>query len=331
MNEDHPWTGLGLPDVAHFRAKRIDANLAMNFFWALDANNAPMLLLQVNPTAATVPMELPSLNGIEVEAIESAIDAKLVFRLLDRAHIDVFHELCLDIVAYAGNAPTEQMAINNALTRVWRWHYLLRLGHDRGLSEMAQKGLIGELLFLERYLLESLGGELAVGCWTGPTGAPKDFEIGDLCVEAKVRRGAAAPFLSISSEDQLDTSAVGRLFLCVLNVSKSVTSDGDDCLTDIARRVLSKVEADSPSAKDSLEQRLAAAGFRWEDDYSSSRWLIGEHEFFDVVEAFPRVTRDAIPLGVSHVQYSLSLEACRPYSVEDAVVRKALTGENHAS
>lgn len=61
------------------------------------------------------------------------------------------------------------------------------------LSAEEQKGLIGELLVLERYLIPLFGPADATSAWVGPTGSPKDFECGRTAIEAKARRGAA-PF-----------------------------------------------------------------------------------------------------------------------------------------
>ena len=71
------------------------------------------------------------------------------------------------------------------VSRAWRWHHLLKGGRDGRLSPDEQKGLIGELLVFEAILLEKLSPANAINCWTGPLGAPKDFEIGGVLYRVK--------------------------------------------------------------------------------------------------------------------------------------------------
>ena len=102
---------------------------------------------------------------------------------------DIFQTLCLDIISAAARAESEAQAVSAALMRTWRWHHLLRGGRGSLLSPEEQKGLLGELLVLERILLPRMDAASAVTAWRGPLGAPKDFEIARVAIEAKTRRG----------------------------------------------------------------------------------------------------------------------------------------------
>ena len=76
------------------------------------------------------------------------------------------------------------------LARTWRWHRLLQGSRDGRLGDEEQKGLIGELVVLERRLLRLLPvlrALDAVRSWTGPLDTPRDFEISRIHVEAKAR------------------------------------------------------------------------------------------------------------------------------------------------
>ena len=142
----------------------------------------------------------------------------LALKLLDSNQRDIFQTLCLDIISTAAQADSEAEAVSAALMRTWRWHHLLRVGRGTLLSPEEQKGLLGELFVLERLLLPRMDASSAVTAWRGPLGAPKDFEIARVAIEAKTRRGGATPSLSITSESQLDErrrrlaiSACGRV------------------------------------------------------------------------------------------------------------------------
>lgn len=75
-----------------------------------------------------------------------------------------------------------------------------------------------------------------------------------------------------------------------------------------------------------FEGQLVAAGFSWDDDYSSFRWISGPHRFFEVGENFPCITPSAFNSGVERVRYDLSLVECEQFRVDDDVVRSRLKG-----
>jgi hypothetical protein len=195
------------------------------------------------------------------------------------------------------------------------------------LSEQEQKGLLGELFTMECYLLPHLAPGDAIAAWHGPLGAPKDFEIGRICIESKARRGAATPYIVINSEHQLDDSGTDALFLHVSELGQApADTDGSFSVTDVAKRIREGIPAPYQSAIDAFDSLLLAAGFRWEDNYSDSLWVAGTGRLYRVGKEFPRITGSGLSLGVSTVRYSLGLSACEPFLVADESLVDALTG-----
>jgi hypothetical protein len=326
---EDPWTGLEPPASADIiNAKRVDGKHPWNFFWARSVDRKCLLILQC--AAASAPKgKLPKVKGIEVALSEadSAGHTMVSLKLTDNQHRDIFHRLCLDIVQATSLARSEVEAGETFLARTWRWHHLLRGGGDSRLSAEGQKGLIGELLVLERYLIPAFGPADATGAWVGPTGSPKDFECGRIAIEAKARRGAARPYVVISSEFQLDTDGCDALFLYVVELDPAPGDSGAAfTLTDVARRISTVIAAEAPSVVERFEGQLVAAGFSWDDDYSSSRWLSGPHRFLHVTDNFPRITPVAYASGVERVRYDLSLVDCEQFRIDDDIVRARLKG-----
>jgi hypothetical protein len=315
-----PWSKL---DPARSKgtvtARRVDSSLAWNFFWARDTDARCLLLLRHDSTAAPT-ASLPRLRGIEVDLIhEPNGECILTFRLLDLAHRDIFFRLCQDIVASASAAKREKEAVDTTLQRTWRWHHLLRGGADQRLSEEEQKGLIGELVVLERYLLPVLAARDAVTAWQGPMQAPKDFEIGGVCIEVKSHRPGASPSVVISSEHQLDDTDLKGLVLVVLALDRAAVGSIDQfTLTDVATRVRDRIEECDPSAVADFELRLSAAGFRWADDYSDTPWIEGSITLYRVTGQFPRIVALGLTPGVQQVTYSISLVDCQQYRIPES-------------
>jgi hypothetical protein len=326
---DDPWEGLEPPpDADVINARRVDAELSWNFYWARSADRRCLLILG-HAQGSSPQNRLPVIKGIDVSLSESDQHnhRMLTLKLNDSAQRDIFHQLCLDIVAAASRANSEREAVELTLARTWRWHHLLRGGTSQKLSPEEQKGLIGELVVLESLLLPVLSAFDAVAAWRGPLGAPKDFEIGRVCVEAKARRGAAEPHVMISSEHQLDIAGTDALFLHVVELA-AATDQSDDGLSvsDIANRLHKQIAGVDSGAADHFDSLLAASGLNREDDYSDSRWIRGPDRLYLVSEGFPSVTPGQFPSGVSGVRYSISLPDCEAWRASSDEFRAALKG-----
>ncbi len=313
---ENPWRDISLPDIASsVNARRVDADLLWDFFWARGADRCVLLTLRHAARSAPV-TPLPRLSDLEVtlSPTDDSGTRILALKLLDLGQQDIFYTLCLDIIAASEQAKSEADAVSVALMRTWRWCHLLRSGGSALLSAEEQKGLMGELLVLERLLLPQVGASAAVTAWRGPLDSPKDFEIGRVAIEAKARRGGGAPFVTIASEDQLDESGVDALFLYVVELSEA-SENAIDGLTvhDVADRIRKHLFSLDPGASGVFETLLLAAGLRPEDDYSNYRWLERASSLYLVTGEFPRIVRREIRSGVSHVRYSVSLAECEPF------------------
>jgi Putative PD-(D/E)XK family member, (DUF4420) len=328
-NNNNPWSAIdsNIRDGS-INGRRVDTSLAWDIFWALDSGKRCLLVFR-HQAVLQFRARTPKLRGLEIVFSEPDRNGTgiLFLQLLDHSQRDIFHRLCLDILGATAQAKTESDAVSMFLARTWRWHHLLRGGLDSKLSKEEQKGLMGELLVIENLLLPSLSASDAVAAWTGPLGAPKDFEIGRLCIEAKARRGAASPFVTISSEHQLDTSGVDYLYLNVVELDgATVDSIGGHTLPDIASRVRDQLALHDVEAVFQFERLLIACGFRWEDDYKDSRWVQGANQIFAVLDLFPRITSISISPGVSNVKYSIALKDCTAYLVSTDTVIDRLKG-----
>lgn len=316
-----PWTGL---EAGKVDTRRVDAKGRWSFFWAVMPRADVALVLQLTELPRPVP-DLPKLRNLEIRFQTLPGGPILYIRLKDNAQIELFETLCRDVVAAAELAVTEPEALERSIGRTFRWHYLLRGGRDEVLSEEAQKGLIGEIEVLKR-LIDGLGAKPALMSWTGPSGAPKDFELKSDCIEVKARRGASQPFVKISNEDQLSEVPDRRLWLSILAVDK-VQSPHGRTLTEIVAEVTALLERTEPSAILTWDLHLADAGYDVLHDYAPWRWIVSEPEFHAVTEEFPRIAAP-IPLGLSNLSYTLALSACAPFLKPWGTVQPSLFAED---
>jgi len=329
----NPWKSIPrCEEKESVNGKRVDSEHPYGLYWAVGYDNSYLLLMTYNGKAS--PLRLPKLKGLEIFSQENSSPEKsqIFLKLIDPKYQDIFYRLCCDIIAATKNAQSNDEAVTIFVARTWRWHQFLKGERTKALSPEEQKGLIGELSVLKEFLLPLLNPRDAVNAWTGPSGSPKDFEIGRLAIESKVRRGAAKPFVAISSEHQLDTSSIE----CLLYVLEVFTAPEKACdgftVSQLASELKQSLAEKDPVSAEQFEALLYEYGLNIDDDYSDYIWQIGKHYFFDIKEGFPRITSDKLLPGVVNVKYSISLSECSGYRVSDdtanAQIKEARNGIN---
>ncbi|MFC0304013.1 PD-(D/E)XK motif protein [Rhizorhabdus histidinilytica] len=315
---DDPWEGL---TTGGKDARRVDQNGRHDYFWIVSGNLEPGLMLQLGE-GVEEQRPLPRMRSIDLGYRDVGSRKALVVVLKDLEQKELFASLCQDIVRAGENAADNQDALTRSVRRTLRWHHLLRGGKTSLLSIEEQRGLLGELQFLSR-LVELIGPRAAIEAWKGPSGSSKDFELDGCLIEIKARRGAAKPYVQISSEDQLADVADCRLFLVVSAIDAAIKPNGKT-LTDHALDVEKLFSMADPEAYSLWEEAIEASGFSFDDDYSERRWTVGKSTEFEVLDGFPRIAMP-IAIGVSSVRYSVSLEACAPFSIDPRILNDLIS------
>lgn len=319
--------GLKMNDVWHGlrpgEGRRVSATGRFDFFWSVLEQNSVALLLRL-PDGFDCKITVPRFKSLSV-GIRQLEKSALVLRLLDGTQRELFHTLCTDVVSAAEQGEDLEDAVARTIRRTRRWSFLLRSGAKRGLSIEEQRGLVGELAFLDE-LIKKVGPSAAVEAWKGPEGSSKDFEFPGLCIEIKARRGAAKPHVRISSEDQLADIANAELFLRVFDIDSAVMPEGLT-LHDIVGK-LSSILSDNEAVFDQWQSLIDASGYDADDDYSDRRWVVGHARTYKVVDGFPRIV-PPIPVGVSSIGYSIALEACEPFKCQTIEYAKIAGVNSH--
>jgi Putative PD-(D/E)XK family member, (DUF4420) len=326
---ENPWSSLAVPkSVSALVARRVSADGRWDFFWARDSDGRSLLVMRYG--AENAPRErLPKLRGMEVfiHVDEDGAHPSLALRLREGALRDLFLHFCLDIIASTESAVSERDAVALALARTWRWHHLLRGGGGGLLSPEEQKGLIGELIVLETYLLPVLSAADALAAWRGPLGEAKDFVLQRIAIESKAHGSDREAMVRVSSEFQLDASELDALFLHLSRLDASSSADdGSFTVSEVVERVRDQLRDMDERAIDRFDALLMAAGFRPEDDYAHARWNGGERGIYHVRDGFPRLVPGELPAGISSVKYNLSVAPCGPFLVDPATLLASVTG-----
>lgn len=305
---NNPWLSIALPE-ANLNTIRVDGDSSVDAFWAVDPTGDYLFLvegLQPDPRVS-----IPEIDAIQSVVVANGITVRLFLKLNDQVDWELFYSLCMDLVrALRGVGPERGLA--TVAARLAKWKEFLRSAKGRLLSDESIRGLLAELLFLEKRLAPRLGWDSAVSAWTGPLGTPQDFSVGGKAVEIKAKLNSTRRKVRISSAAQLDSQA-GALFLLVATFG--VGNEGDeyaDSLADAVARIRAAVTR-STDTSDKFEDRLLAAGYVDAAIYERTLLVPEREEIFRVTDGFPRIIPATLPAGVLEAEYDIDLHACEPF------------------
>ncbi len=223
--------------------------------------------------------------------------------LIEHEQEDVFIAMAADIIQFS-KAPGADEAIRKFIKRYNAWRQLLDHKHSALLSAEAQKGLIGELLFLKEKLEENMSPMDAVLGWVGPENADQDFSYTDGWHEIKTV-GASASFVSISSVEQLDSDTEGELV--VFRIDKCAPAQPEAFTLYKLVHVIYDLLAADPAAADCFTLKLGAVGYIDMNGYDRQHYRFAFKQTYCVDEAFPRFRRESIQSEIVNVSYQISL------------------------
>lgn len=243
----------------------------------------------------------------------------LLFRLMRPELEKLFSLLCEDLVESSRNIQDPALAASIVLARFARWQKLLERGQTGLLDEMAMRGLVGELLFLEKQAIPSRGLREAVNAWVGPVGAERDFRFPEHEYEVKTTRTGANRVL-ISSAEQLDLQAkLLDLFIVLLDDAEPESHPEAFTPLGIVGRLREAMESD-PVAMEAFESRLMDAGFVMREEYGERAYIFRQFRMFRVAEGFPAIRRSQLPLGIGKVIWELELPAILSFELNPAMI-----------
>lgn len=238
----------------------------------------------------------------------------LVLRLKRRGLESVFGRLCQDLADSASLVKAEDAVVALFVERLRLWERLFS-GSDDGLMPKHKiRGLVGELLVLERLLMAQAVsiGEL-VDSWVGPLSADQDFCLADRSIEVKtINPGARS--VRISSLRQLAAPVPLTLTLITLGTSAADSTDAV-CLNSLVDRIEARIAAE-PASLSTFRERLLAAGYVDQRHYGEDWFAAIREDSFAVTVGFPRLVPSDVGPAITGATYELDLAALSGYRVE---------------
>jgi Putative PD-(D/E)XK family member, (DUF4420) len=287
--------------------RRVDETHPLELYAELEQPNRPGLVLFCNQK----PPEARSLLALRIDQGHRP-DGLWWLRLSLYAPVlqPVFAGLCRDIIAFTGSGVTETGAAAAILSRVERWRRLV--DDDReGMSALAVKGLIGELVVLESQVLPAFPAFDAVSSWIGPLGAAQDFLLpSGQRIEVKAVRPDART-VQINGLSQLGPGTDPMILLVV----RLADAGGEVPTTLTAPKIIDRLRrrlSEEPQALNEFESRLAAVGWHEHLGHANIAVRVEAIDQHVVESDFPRLTSKTVPCGVVEADYTIMLPALRP-------------------
>jgi hypothetical protein len=200
------------------------------------------------------------------------------------------------------------------VSHVTTWKAFLENAEPEGLSGERQRGLYGELKFILDFS-KSVEINKLINFWRGADKKSKDFIFGSVAAEIKTSLTKKHVKIPISNEQQLDTTGLNALMLCVYLMQE----EGSNRLSlpDLVQEIRSKIKSNA-NLTTIFERKLFDYGYSdfQSGSYTAKYQVIGR-TLFDVRDDFPRLTNSDIPEGVGDVTYTILTAACQSYICDE--------------
>ena len=248
----------------------------------------------------------------------------MLFKLTNNQHKDIFSVLCEDLIASITLETNEKQLVKTILNRFEKWKSLFTKIISEGLLPEEQRGLFGELYFLRKFLQINNNYQFVLNTWIGTAGEVRDFQMNNWALEVKTTHGNNHQKVQISSERQLDTTHLDKLFLYHLSLEK--VQESGETLNQIIASINTILEVDA-IALNRFKSKLYEAGYFDQHFalYDSVGYFIRHDTFYIVENEFPRIQENEIRSGVGDVKYSIILSQCEAFKQTEQSVFETLT------
>jgi hypothetical protein len=315
--KNSPWANIKAPLIENeFNGQLACKNDLLELMWAKDFTENLLFIVHTN-SKIILSQKMPNLSGITLSVGTFGKQNQLLLTLQDKDESEIFHTLCIDLIRSIENVRDELIAIKTILKRLEKWQYFLK-SNRKIIDKRQLKGLIGELMFLKKYLLENHKAEDALTFWKAPLQSVQDFEMNSTAIEVKTKSSVNS--ITISSHEQLYCE-LDHLLLYVVTLGESTKQTNESFnIYDIISQVHNKIKLENPLLLDTFDNLLMHYGFIELEEYSEHYYLYIADEFYQVIEGFPRI--GSLPNGIDKLTYRINLDTCKDFLLDSTTLQK---------
>ncbi|MBE0427863.1 MAG: PD-(D/E)XK motif protein [Nitrospirae bacterium] len=321
--KNNPWASIKRAGKG-FDSERINPKNKFDFFWAVSKDGKYQFFIE-HANLEDWPTRKITLAGIDIQQFQTSTGFRIALSLSELNDWDIFYILCNDLLQASDSSEEEKGMLSIVYNRLLRWQKLFRKLGKKLLSDAEQQGLIGELYFLKNHLLTEFSDTEVLSFWRGPYGEQQDFGLGNNAIEVKSKQGTSAPYIQISTIDQLD-SQLANCFLYVVTLNSAPHNIAEAFSLNKIIEDIKDILID-PNDVDVFENLLSEVGYMDLPEYSEKNYLISNESVFEVEDGFPRLLAKDIPIGIDSVQYKIEIKECKPFAISIDDFKKRITGE----
>lgn len=277
-----------------------------------------LYIMSISKNVAIPELKNYRFKGVEIFTVEIENNIELNIYLLDNELKDIFSLFIQNILEDIDQSVTESEALTTTLNVVSKWKKLFDKINFNGLTLEQQKGLIGELLFLNFLLNNERTSTNAVNAWTGAEQEfqAKDFTFGSVGVEVKFT-ASYQPRIKVSNERQLDAENLSELFLILY--STEAVKDNGISLNSIVEQTRQKIS--TKEERNVFNAKLQLNGYFDQDKEHYGRMYSLKRTFvFSVTSDFPKIVKSQLPLGIFDTSYSIEISAVEDFIVDSETI-----------
>lgn len=193
-----------------------------------------------------------------------------------------------------------------------QWRSFFSKGGYKRLNDEKQQGLFGELYYIQKWMKHFPNQPpLLIEDWEGPTSGRVDFRSSRCGVEIKTCSEKLRKEIKISNEKQLKlTNTVRNLYLyvCFIEINQTVGKTLQGIVDEIREALLGS----SQRLFLKFNDLLLEMGFK-DDEYTDKLFFVHEEKTYHVIDDFPRISDELLPIGISHVSYYIDLTHCNEF------------------
>lgn len=307
---------------------RLQTPLKCDFFAAMDSMDGRlMLIIRIPSEHIQQGYKYPDIAGMEIRAKYEEGITGIFLKVIDEKYNELFENLCLDLIGEAANAADEKKCIDRFFYKLHIWKDFFQQLAKNSLDENEAQGLFGELYCLNRINTVFMSLEESVLCWEGPSGSEYDFHYPNGVIEVKTLK-AKSDTMAISNMHQLDSKKCVNLF--VLHLSVEIYR-GEQAKGISLPKLISEIRQKLEGKQELLafDRKLVAAGYL-ENSYPELHFDIVEKKFYHVDGNFPRLIPSNIPSGIKSVKYTIDLDTCTSFIMDEKNVFTTVMESSHA-
>lgn len=287
--------------------KRIDEEDNNDIFLGYDHIGNSAILIIVDGKAISI----ESSKCINVSIYDRGNNKiAILFSLMESDKEQIFYKFCEDMIECLISRRGKK-SINTIIKRWNEWRTMFTRSSTSLLNENQVMGLLGELIFLNHYMINKYGSEKSINSWGGPSKAHKDFEIDDIWYEVKAIRTNALT-VKISSIQQLDSDIKGNLEVVFLEKTNGEVSD-KITLNKYIECIIDKL---SPNDVRKFILKLNKVGYSYDSGYDNYNYRYIKRNTYTVEGEFPRLLSEKLLTGIVKVSYDISLTDIKKFLKE---------------